>query len=148
MEHQILAKEPVPAELPNLTSRDCPRLLSDAEASSQIQKTLDWLQLNQVTVSRPAEVRNYLNQYLHLTELILPVCKTARSKFENRAKFYLEVYRDPEIEDEYLALYVRQKAYEDDVLKLIREIARESLYQGLEGKKGWFTVTTDFKPEA
>lgn len=99
-------------------------------------------------VSQPVEVSNYLIQHLDLTELILPVCKTAMARFKSRAKFYLEVYRDPEVDDEYLALYVRQKVYDNDALKVIREISREALYRGLEGKKGWFTITTDFKPLA
>jgi hypothetical protein len=148
MEQQVLEKNILHDDSSNLESRDSHHLQINAEASSQIEKVLDWLQHNQVAVSQPAEVRNYLIRHLDLTELILPVCQTARARFENRAKFYLEVYRDPEIDDEYLALYIRQKVYEDDVLKVIREISRESLYRGLEGKKGWFTITTDFKPVA
>jgi hypothetical protein len=148
MEQRVLEKDLLHNDSPSVAPRDGRHLQSHAEASSQIEKVLDWLQHNQVTVSQPAEVLNYLTRHLDMTELILPVCKMARTRFENRAEFYLEVYRDPEIDDEYLALYVRQKVYDDDVLKMIREISRESLYRGLEGKKGWFTITTDFKPAA
>ncbi len=145
MEQQALEKDLLHDDSSNLAPRDGHHLQSNAEAGSQIEMVLDWLQHNQVVVSQPVEVSNYLIQHLDLMELILPVCKTAMARFENRAKFYLEVYRDPEIDDEYLALYIRQKVYDDDVLKVIREISRESLYQGLVSKKGWFTVTTDFK---
>jgi hypothetical protein len=57
-----------------------------------------------------------------MAELFLPVCKTARTRFENRTKFYLEVYRDAEIDDEYLALYVRQKVYELKKIFILNEI--------------------------
>lgn len=148
MEQQVLENELLHDDSSNLEPRDGHHLQSNAEASSPIEKVLDWLQHNQVTVSQPTEVRNYLIRHPDLTELILPVCKMAMARFENCARFYLEVYHDPEIDDEYLALYVRQKVYDDDVLKVIREVSRESLYRGLEGKKGWFTITTDFKPVA
>jgi arsenate reductase-like glutaredoxin family protein len=148
MEHQILVKEPLHDASSSLAAHDGHHAQSNAEAGSQAQNVLDWLRQNHVTVSQPADVRNYLTRHSDLAELVLPVCTTARARFENRAKLYLEVNRDPEIDDEYLALYIRQNSYQDDVLKVIREISREALYQELVGKKGWFTVTTDFKPEA
>ena len=148
MEHQLLAKEPMSDTSTNLLPHDGHHMQSNAENGAQIQSVLDWLEHNQVTVSQPTEVRNYLTRYSDLAGFVLPVCKAARTRFKNRAKLYLEVNRDPEIDDDYLALYIRQKTYQNDVLKIIREISREMLYEGLTTNKGWFTITTDFKPEA
>ena len=56
----------------------------------------------------------------------------------------LEVYHDPEIEDEYLTLYVRQADYDEHVLSTIEDI--RAGYEGeLAGRSGWLLVTTDFR---
>jgi hypothetical protein len=58
----------------------------------------------------------------------------------------LELYRDPEIDDEYLTLYVRQRRYDAD--KLLEEIEdlRAGSQAALRETSGWLLVTTDFRP--
>jgi hypothetical protein len=58
------------------------------------------------------------------------------------------VYRDPEIDDEYLALYVRLSRYDDTVMERIAAAEAEYLDR-LAGKSGWIQLTTDFRtPDA
>jgi hypothetical protein len=142
---QVLEKEVSQNVLSNFTSSSRHDLQGNAYMNSQIDTVFDWLQQNQIVIPQPSDVRHYLLRYTDILELISPVCTAAKTRFENRAKLYLEVYHDPEIADEYLALFIRQKVYDNDILKLIRQISKDLLYQQLANRSGWFTVTTDFK---
>ncbi len=53
---------------------------------------------------------------IHLREVVQVVCRTAAECFGEQVQLSLEVYRDPEIRDEYLTLYVRQENYDDEQL--------------------------------
>jgi hypothetical protein len=142
---QVLEKEASQNASPGYASSSPHDLQGDVYMNSQIDTILDWLQQNQIVVPQPSDVRRYLLRYTDILELISPVCTAAKTSFENRAKLSLEVYHDPEIADEYLALFIRQKAYDNEILKRIRQISKDLLYQQLANRSGWFTVTTDFK---
>lgn len=75
--------------------------------------------------------------------LVQAVCRTATARFGEQVQLSLEVYRDPEIQDEYLTLYVRQETYDEQLPNTIDEVsaACESL---LVNTSGWLLVTTDF----
>ena len=60
------------------------------------------------------------------------------------AQLQLEVYRDPEGEDEHLVLYARFPVYDETVMERIRS-ARRQYRHLLLGKSGWFILTTDFQ---
>ena len=110
----------------------------------QIEKVLYQLQQDGITIPRPSEVRDYLISYPDMTDLLLSACDLARQQFDSQVQLSLEVYHDPEIEDEYLTLYIRQQNYDEDILDTIEDIC--ALYEGkLAGKSGWFLVTTDFR---
>ncbi|HLG29088.1 MAG TPA: hypothetical protein VI387_02660 [Candidatus Brocadiales bacterium] len=110
----------------------------------QIEKTLFQLYLLKVRLPRPEEVRNYLKHYNDLVDLILPICNTTRQKFGSHAHLDLEVYHDPEIEDEYIVIYVRQENYDESVMNRIKEVEKEYEEQ-FAGRKGWVLLTTDFR---
>lgn len=110
-----------------------------------IENTLSRLSSLEVRIPHPGEIRNYLFRYYDLTDLLLPVSEDARQHFGPQVQLSLEIYRDPEIEDEYMALYVRQHEYDEFVMKKIKEI-RAEYEEGLMGKTGWFLLTTDFHP--
>lgn len=110
----------------------------------QIEKVLNQLQQDGITIPRPSEVRDYLIRYSDMTDLVLSVCGLTRQQFDSQVQLSLEVYHDPEIEDEYLTLYVRQRNYDEDILGTIEDIYAQ--YEGkLTGKSGWFLMTTDFR---
>jgi len=98
-----------------------------------------------VTIPRPAEVREYLVQYPDMIDLVLQVAVSASARFGPPTELSLELYTDPEIDDEYLTLYVRQTSYDEDILDQIEELSVRH-ERGLHGKSGWLLVTTDFCP--
>jgi hypothetical protein len=111
----------------------------------QIEEVLNQLHQDWIKIPKPAEVRDYLIRYPDLTNILPFVCKIARERVGIYPELSLEVYYDPEIEDEYLTLYVRQEHYDEDILNIIEDICAQ--YEGkLVGKSGWFLVTTDFRP--
>lgn len=116
-----------------------------AGVTAQIETALRWLESSQVVVPSPAEVRDYLLRYPDMTALLVSVSELARETFGTDAQLSAEVYHDPEVEDEYLTLYVRQDTYDDHVLDMIDEI-RVQYESALIGKSGWLLVTTDFQP--
>ena len=71
-------------------------------------------------------------------------CEETRNRFSLSTQLSLELYRDPEIDDQYLTLYVRQKKYEKNIMDIIEEI--QSIYiDKLVDKIGYFLFTTDFQ---
>jgi hypothetical protein len=97
-----------------------------------------------IGVPRPREVGAYLRQYPDLAELVLMVCAEARREFGSLTELSLEMYSDPEIDDFYLTLYVRQPTYETDLLARIHRIA-DTYEKDLARKSGHFLITTDFR---
>jgi hypothetical protein len=115
-----------------------------ANVTSQIEEALNKLHQDWIEIPKPAEVRDYLIRYPDLASILPFVCKVARERFGVYPELSLEVYFDPEIEDEYLTLYVRQENYDEDILSAIEDISAQ--YESiLMGKSGWFLVTTDFR---
>ena len=111
----------------------------------QIENALNRLLQKGITVPHPSEIRDYLIRYQDMIGLLLSVCKSVRERFGTNAQLSLEVYHDPEIEDEYLTLYVRQEKYDDNILDVIEDISTQ--YEDeLVNKSGWLLVTTDFLP--
>jgi hypothetical protein len=55
------------------------------------------------------------------------------------------MYRDPEIDDRYLTLYVRLEKYDSGVPERIDAVRRQ-FEQKLEQVSGDFLLTTDFRP--
>ena len=56
----------------------------------------------------------------------------------------MKVYDDPEIDDQYLSLYVRQDRYAPDLLDRIDATIGE-FAAAMESATGFFLVTTDFR---
>jgi hypothetical protein len=118
---------------------------SNTAITSQIEILLSWLWDYGVLIPQPAQIRRYLSRYFDLTRIVRSVCKLAIDQFSGKAQLSLEVYGDPEIEDTYLALYIRQAPYSEDILKSIEDLRAE--YEvDLTDSSGWFLVTTDFRP--
>ncbi len=79
---------------------------------------------------------------------VIPQAVQAVKKHLPEAQLILKVYRDPEVEDRYLVLYVRLPRYDEKVLERI-EAAETEFIDRLADVKGWLQVTTDFgEPES
>lgn len=56
----------------------------------------------------------------------------------------MEIYQDPEVDDEHLVVYVRLNNYPEDVMDRIADIRRKlKCYLGNRGS--WLHLTTDFR---
>lgn len=98
-----------------------------------------------VIIPRPLEVQEYLDRYPELCDILPAASKNVREHFGGRAQLSLELYRDPEIEDRYLTLYVQQEHYDSDILDKLNGISASFDVQ-LSLTPGWFLITTDFQP--
>ena len=87
----------------------------------------------------------YLKRHADLAAQLPRVCEAARKEFGLEAEFSLEVYRDPEIRDRYLTLYVRLDCYGDDTIARIDRVSRH-LERRLGRSSGYLQLTTDFRP--
>lgn len=115
-----------------------------AEISSQIEKVLKWLLQNKLVIPQSGAVRDYLLRHFDMTDLLPSVCRIASRTFGVDAQLSLELYRDPEIRDEYLTLYVRQECYDEHIMDIIEDMCAEYRDE-LIGRSGWLLVTTDFR---
>ena len=106
---------------------------------------LERLPLGDLVVDRPEEVARYLDRHPDLFGTVERVARAVTQQLRGRAQLSLELHHDPEIRDQLLTLYVRQVAYDDDLLAVLEHIAEE---QGVDtsASSGWFQLTTDFQP--
>lgn len=118
---------------------------TDTSSVPKTDEILKELKNIDVKVPNQLEIKRYLNRYDDMLDLVIEVCQMTRGCFPPATQLSLEVYHDPEIEDEYLTLYVRQEDYERDILKKIKAIL-SGYGDRLADKSGWLLVTTDFQP--
>ena len=142
---QELEKDTMRNDSSTLTHSEDRHLQSNANIASQIQEVLERLQQNQILMPQPGEVRDYLLRFFDIVDLLQPVCESAREKFGAGTQLSLEVYRDPEINDEYVTLYARQKNYDAKIMDTIEKISSE-FDEKLTKSSGWLLLTTDFNP--
>lgn len=113
------------------------------DVNTQITQVLYKVEALDILIPDSEDVRNYLLNYPDIIDLVIPICELVKEKFKHPTQISLEVYHDPEIDDEYITIYVRQYNYDRSVMKRIEEI--ETKYENeLIDKEGWVIVTTDF----
>jgi hypothetical protein len=98
-----------------------------------------------VVLPEPGKVRSYLARHRALARLIPAICTEARKEFGEAAELSLELYRDPEIYDRHLILYVRLPAYDESILQRLDRVT-QPFDEGLSTAPGHFLVTTDLRP--
>jgi hypothetical protein len=92
------------------------------------------------------KAKEYLLRFTELLDVIPKAVDAAKKHFPE-AQLVMDVYQDPEIDDDHLVLYVRLNHYDDSVIERLRK-ARAEFRSYLANKKGWIHLTTDFrKPE-
>jgi len=120
-------------------------LRETTDITSQIEKLFNWLRQKAIIIRQPAVVRDYLLRYPDTIDVLPSLSRTALEQFGIATQLSLEPYRDPEIEDEYLTLYVRQKEYDERIMDIVEEIC-SAHEEELAEMSGWLVVTTDFRP--
>jgi hypothetical protein len=98
-----------------------------------------------ILVPHPADVPVYLASYRRLAKSLPSVCEQARREFGQETELVLKVYRDPEIRDRYLTLYVRLPADDASILTRLDRVT-ESFDEALCKASGYLLVTTDLRP--
>jgi hypothetical protein len=101
---------------------------------------------NGVLIPAPLEVLQYLSLYPDLTAQLPSYWRVAARAGGDAAQLSLELYRDPEIDDEHLVIYIRQELYQDNLIDRIDEAYNALLTEANYGTSGWIHVTTDFRP--
>lgn len=130
-------------ELNALATLDTSEVGSLSLKYSMIDRSLRKLNLYlNILIPSPEETLDYLLRYQDIFYLVLYGCNLTYWRFIDQAQLSLEV-KYPCTENEYLALYVRQKIYDSDILEQISTTC-EVFEQGFKTKEGWFIITTDF----
>jgi len=107
-----------------------------------IEELMEWL-ARRVRIENPNLIREYLSQFTGLLDVIPKAVNAAKKHFPE-AQLVIDVYRDPEIADCYLVLYIRLKHYDDSVIERLEKAEAEFLSH-LVSKRGWIQLTTDFR---
>ncbi|GIW39472.1 MAG: hypothetical protein KatS3mg076_0049 [Candidatus Binatia bacterium] len=92
------------------------------------------------------DIEDYLARFPELQDILPAAVRSTRHYFPD-AELVLELYRDPEIEDEYLVLLVRSNRYDRETMERIR-LAESAFIERLTGRNGWLQITTDFRKKA
>ncbi len=98
-----------------------------------------------VAVLNPQNVECYLGEHSALKLLLPQICQRVREEFGQDAELSLELYRDPEIDDRYLTVEVRQHQYESNIMDKLDGLSEEFSTE-LSQCSGHVLVTTDFSP--
>jgi hypothetical protein len=113
--------------------------------TAQIEKALNWLLHQNVLIPLPDSLRNYLLRHLDMLHHLPLICKIVLDRLASSSQLSLEVYHDPEIQDEYLTLYVRRSHYDESIRKFLDEVTSEC-QEYLSDMSRWLLLTTDFRP--
>jgi len=93
------------------------------------------------------ELLDYLDEYKELFTPLVFAAVASVEEFGTSSQISVELYRDPEIYDRYIVVYVRQYSYDDDIMDRIDMICNE-YEKYISDTDGWMMITTDFKPPA
>ncbi len=101
------------------------------------------LSSDEVKIPKRQEVLGYLSSHKQLGKHLPEISGQLRQTFGPEAELSLEIYHDPEIDDRYLTLYVRQQTYDPQIMERIEAVSRH--FNGkLEQVSGYLLLTTDF----
>ncbi len=117
---------------------------STPSISVEIERVIKSVTALGISVPRVNEIRNLLSKYFSLCEMILSVSKQAALAFPRPSRLSIELYRDPEIEDSQLTLYIRQPNYAPDIMDQIDDFRDRLSNENPDCFSNLF-VTTDFQ---
>lgn len=139
-------------EIPTI-KKDCHDWLLTVDESSvalsfddplQIERTISILRTKGISVPEPQIIIDFLSSCPDMINLLLKVSLDARVIFNEDTQISVELYVDPEINDEILTLYVRQNIYEGDILDNIENFRSKYEFE-ISQRSEWLHITTDFR---
>lgn len=110
-----------------------------------IENLLGRLQEQQVELIDTDAIREYMCGHSDMVSGVDIVTSLIRSHFGEDARLLLDVYNDPEIDDQYLQLRVRAIDYNSEFMNLI-DVVDALAEPGLRRRTGQILLTTDFVP--
>lgn len=116
---------------------------SDSDITSQIDILLECLQRNKILIPNLTKVRDYLASHPNLGGKIPAVYRWITDEFPVDLNLSLEVYSDPEIEDEHLVLFIRQESYDQNILEKIDRV-NNKVCDFIKDPSAVIHITTDF----
>lgn len=112
------------------------------------QKAIDAIFNNKIQI--PEESSDSVGEYLilhpQITDNLDQISQILRQNLGQEPEISLEVYEDPEIEDEYLVFYIKDKNQNPELLGKIDKMFEE-IYPLIENSSGWVLLTPDFREE-
>lgn len=113
--------------------------------SDTISQFLRGIESLSIHLPHPSLVHDYLLIHPDMRQLIRSICVVSKNQTGNGAQLSLELYRDPEINDAYLSLYIRTNNYNNNFLNKLEDIS--SKFQNeRSNSSGWIIITTDYQP--
>jgi hypothetical protein len=109
-----------------------------------LSAVLKQLSSEKIDVPKRREVLSYMTRHKQLAKLLPAIGAQIRLAFGPEAELSLEIHRDPEIDDRYLTLYVRQETYDSRIMEKIEAESRQ-FNDRLEQVSGYLLFTTDFR---
>jgi hypothetical protein len=113
---------------------------------SQIGDFLEILK-KKMYLENEEEILNFLlNQSLDIDDIIAPflfINKITNNDFFEKSKIFVEKYNDPENEDQFISIRLRQEAYPEDFIDKVWAL-REGFSKQFQDND-WILITTDFK---
>jgi hypothetical protein len=91
-----------------------------------------------------AEIKRYLASHRSLAKVVPGVCAQARREFGGDAELILTLYKDPEINDRHLTIYVRLPVYDASITRRMDRVT-EPFEKELCSVSGFLLVATDFR---
>ena len=110
-----------------------------------IESLLGRLQEQRVELIDTNAIREYMRDHSDMVSEVDIVAALVRSRFGKNAQLLLDVYSDPEIDDQYLQLRVRAIDYNSEFMNLI-DVVDSLTGPILHHGTGRILLTTDFIP--
>lgn len=89
-------------------------------------------------------IKAYLLLFPDMIDVVGMIGEAVLERFSPPSQVALELFKDPESDDQYLTVYVRQEQYDEGILDVLDEISGQ-FDDMLCDTSGWLLITTDFQ---
>jgi len=129
---------------PNVDAQTPLSARNSADLNVPAEDALRWITSSGILVPDLSPVSEYLDQHADITGPLARACQLIRGQLPASTQLALELYRDPEIDDQYLTLYARASEYGPDFGRELDAAAEKHLDYTV-GLSGRLLVATDFQ---
>ncbi len=105
----------------------------------EVNRIFNVLRSLKVELKRPKEIEAYLTRHFNLTYIIRDICWKILKESRFQLSLSLELYRDPEISDSYLTLWISGGEFET-VSRLIERLY-DKYAKDFQKTCGWLLMT-------